>query len=99
MAESTVSTGPSGSRVAKGDEVDVGGTRVQWHYPPPEVEADKRWNWPTGFGSWNSTVDGIKSFKPIETPDPTAGLSSFEVDQRMADLVPAVLRRLLGPNA
>ncbi len=78
----------------EGDEVEIGTTRVKWRYPSKEFEANKR-NWPSGFGSWHSTIDGIKQFKPIETPDPTVGLSDDEIQNRVDSLTPAVSLQLV----
>ena len=78
-----------------GDAVEINGIRVKWKYPSKEFEENVRLNWPSGFRNWHSTIDGIKSFKPIETPDPTVGLSKSEVEARVKDLTPAVMNLLV----
>ena len=75
----------------EGEVVEIGGQRVRWHYPSGDFEAA---NWPSGFGKWHSTIDGIKKFRPIETPDPTVGLDAEEIASRVAALTPEVLNVL-----
>ena len=79
----------------EGDEVEIGGKRMKWKYPSREFEESKR-NWPSGFSKWHSRVDGIKNFRPIETPDPTFGLSVAEIGNRVSDLTPQVCAILMN---
>jgi hypothetical protein len=79
----------------EGDEVEIGKVRVKWKFPPPEFEESKS-NWPTGFSKWHLRIDGIANFKPIETLDPTSGLSTHEVESRVEELAPLVLRNLVS---
>ena len=78
-----------------GDTVEINGVRLKWKYPSKEFEESVKLNWPSGFRNWHSTIDGIKTFKPIETPDPTVGLSKSEVEGRVEDLTPAVMKLLV----
>lgn len=77
----------------EGDDVDVAGTRVKWKFPSREFE-ESRLNWPAGFAKWHLTIDGIKRFMPIETPDPTVGLPASEIEERVRDLTPKVFTML-----
>lgn len=78
-----------------GDPVEINGVRLKWKYPSKAFEESKL-NWPSGFAKWHTRIDGIKRLEPIETPDPTVGLSRSEVQARVDDLTPAVLGRLVA---
>lgn len=64
---------------AEGDNVRLADELIEWHYPEPEFEAQHR---PTGFGRWNSDIDGLAHLQPIVTPDPIPGLDAKEVAER-----------------
>ena len=77
----------------EGGRVSLAGTEISWHYPSAEYEAR---NWPSGFGKWNSTIDGISGLKTLQTRDPIFALPVSEISARSETLVPGIVRILLN---
>ncbi len=74
-----------------GDTVDLGGKEFEWHYPDGMPSAKE---WPSGFAKWNSTIDGIKGVKTLETGDPIWDLPKAEVTARVDALMAGIVAGL-----